>query len=305
MNNTSIHFMRIPEYDPTLLDDKIEEVMRDMISVIELGRKLRENKKIQLKKPVSKLVVIHYDKVFLDNLAIVENYIQEELNANEIEYVNDEKKYIKLNIKPNFEVVYKRCKEIKDTMFTENKMDDPTLKKEDAAAKKEANDISALLKQLSDDEIRAILDKKSIKKNDNEITLNQVLVEKKFLSEYDNDKVFVSLANADCGIRINTETNEDILNSYYCREIINKVQKMRKESGIQINDDIVIVYETKEEKVLKKVCEKHSENIYKALKVPFKNTKPSEEKYKLFKEGSFDIGEEKDKETISITIYKA
>ena len=39
--------------------------MNNMISVIELGRKLREKNKISLKKPIAKLTVINYDKKFL------------------------------------------------------------------------------------------------------------------------------------------------------------------------------------------------------------------------------------------------
>lgn len=70
-----------------------------MITVIELGRKLRESKKLSLKRPIAKLIVINYDKNFLDNLKIVENYIIDELNTNEIEYLEDEDKYIKLGIK--------------------------------------------------------------------------------------------------------------------------------------------------------------------------------------------------------------
>ena len=73
-----------------------------MISVIELGRKLREKNKISLKKPVAKLVIINYDQEFLNNVKNVEKYIVEELNVNEIEYLNDEATYITLGIKPNY-----------------------------------------------------------------------------------------------------------------------------------------------------------------------------------------------------------
>jgi isoleucyl-tRNA synthetase len=66
----SIHFLRIPEYNEKFLDDKIEKMMNNMISVIELGRKLREKNKISLKKPVAKLVVINYDEDFLNNVKI-------------------------------------------------------------------------------------------------------------------------------------------------------------------------------------------------------------------------------------------
>ena len=304
---TSIHFLHIPEYNEKLLDNKIEAVMTHMISVIELGRKLRENKKILLKKPVARLTVINNDKAFLDDLKIVENYIIDELNANEIEYKNNESDYIKLNIKPNFEVLYKKCKEIKDTMVTEEKENDPELKKEEAQAKKEANEIAGIIRKLNENQIRSIITDGKINVGELTITCDQVYIEKKFLPKYEKDKVNVSLANSDCGIMINTETNEKIMNSYYCREIINRIQKLRKESGIQIQDDIVVCYEFKaQSNKLEKVAVEMKENIEKVIKAKFleNKSKPSEDEYAVHKEEIFEIGEGNEKEGINIIIYK-
>ena len=52
----------MPLYDEKFLDEKIEKVMNNMISVIQLGRKIteKEKEKISLKKPVGKLIVINY-----------------------------------------------------------------------------------------------------------------------------------------------------------------------------------------------------------------------------------------------------
>ena len=92
----------MPLYDEKLLDDKIEKVMNNIISVIEIGRKLREKEKISLKKPGAKLFVINYNQEFLNNLKIVEKYIIEEFNVNDIENIKEEETYIKLGIKPEF-----------------------------------------------------------------------------------------------------------------------------------------------------------------------------------------------------------
>jgi len=121
----SIHYLRIPTPDESLIDYQIEETMKNMISVIELGRQLREKKGILLKKPVASIQVINFDKKFLDNLKVVENYIIEELNANEIEYICEEEKFIKLSAKANFETLYRKSKDIKETMRDEEREDDP------------------------------------------------------------------------------------------------------------------------------------------------------------------------------------
>lgn len=243
----SIHFLRIPLYDKQLLDDKIERVMKNMISVIELGRKLREKQKISLKKPIAKLVVINYDQEFLDNLKIVEKYIIDELNINEIEYINDEATYINLGLKPNFEIVFKKSKDIKDDMITLDKMDDPELIEEEKQAKAEGNKLITAIKSLQYEEIRKLIEEGKFDKNGVEISKEQVIIEKKFLPEYEKDKVFVSLANSDCGIRIDKTSNDDIQRSYLSREIVNRIQKLRQKSGIRISDEILVTYGFKDE----------------------------------------------------------
>ena len=302
----SIHFLQIPEYNEKLLDDKIEKIMQNMISVIELGRKLRESKKISLKKPIAKLTIINYDKNFLDNLKIVENYLIEELNANEIEYCEEESKYIKLGIKPNYQVLYTKTKEIKDTILTEGKLDDPVLKKEEEDAKNVANKLAEQINKLTEEQIRELIKNNKIKIEDNTIVFEQVLIEKKFLPEYLKDKVIASLSNSECGIRIDTTTNEKIIESFLSREIINRIQKFRKETGIKLSDVISICYEFEGDvKNLKKVSENYKENIEKVIKAPFNpiEKKPGDD-YKLHKNQKFEIGEGKEKEVMVISIFK-
>ena len=295
-------------FDEKLLDDKIERIMNNMISVIELGRKLREKEKISLKKPVAKLIVINYDQQFLDDLKIVEKYIVEELNVNEIEYINDEATYISLGVKPNYEIVFKRTKEIKDDMITLDKMDDPELIEEEKQAKAEGNKLIEKIKSLQYEEIRKLIEDGKIEKDGVTIPKEYVTVEKKFLPKYEKDKVLASLTNSDCGIRIDKTSNDDIQRSYLSREITNRIQKLRQKNGIQITDEIVVTYDFKDEsksKTLKEVCEKLKDNIEKSIKTTFVSNanKPGDD-FALHAEEEYEIGEEKEKENIKITIYK-
>ena len=103
-------------------------------------------------------------------------------------------------------------------------------------------------------------------------------------------------------------TNDEIQRSYLSREIVNRIQKLRQKSGIQITDDIVVAYNFKDEsqsKNLKEVCEKLKDNIEKTIKTKLVeiSQKPGDD-YALHAEDEFDIGEEKEKEYIKITIYK-
>ena len=299
----SIHFLLIPEYEEHLLDDKIEEIMNNMISVIELGRKLREKNKIMLKKPIAKFSVINYDKKFLDNLKIVENYIVDELNANEIEYIEDESKYIKLTCKPNFPVLYAKMKEIKESITDEEDKD--KLLKEVEEEKKKGNEIASKIKKLSEENIKKIKDEGKVNDEGLEILNTHVLIEKKFLPEYENDKVNACMSNTECGVMIDTTVNEKIMNSYYAREIFHRIQKLRKEIGIKITDNIYVTYEN--DGNLNKIINENKEKMEKDLKakmVKKEKDYKSEEGFELVKESSFEIGEEKNKESITVGIYK-
>jgi isoleucyl-tRNA synthetase len=273
----SIHYLQIPSYNESLIDYKIEEVMNNMITVIELGRQLREKKGLSLKRPVASIQVINFNKTFLDNLKIVEDYIKDELNANELILTEEENKFIKISSKANFEVLYKRSKDLNQMMKDEEKEDDPELKKDAEVAKNEANVIAAVIKTLGESELRELISNKQLKKDGHTITVDQVIIEKKFLKEYEAEKEYCCSSNQECGIRINTASNETIMNAYLAREIVNRVQKLRKETGIKISDNIIVVYsfEGPAEK-LSNVCSKFNDYINKVLKVPFTNEKPDQ-----------------------------
>ena len=193
-------------------------------------------------------------------------------------------------------------------MITLNKKDDPELIKEEKEAKNEANKIAAVIKTLSYEEIRKLIEQGKLEKDNITIEREQVNIEKKFLPKYEKDKVMACLSNSDCGIRIDTTSNEQIMRSYLCREIVNRIQKLRQKTGIQISDDIYVVYDFKDEqksKTLKDICENMKDNIEKTIKTRLVGIKdkPGDD-YALHAEEAYDIGEENEKENINIIIFK-
>jgi len=215
----SIHYLRIPVPKEELINTKIEQIMNNMISVIELGRQLREKNKILLKKPIAYLEVINFNTNFIDNLKIVEQYVIEELNANEILYNVEEEKFLKVSAKPNFEVLYKACKDISQMMKDEEKEDDPELKKEEAQLKQEANAIAALIRKLNDEKLRELITNQSITVDNVKINLDMVIIEKKFIDSFSKDKQHICLTNQECGLRMNVVTNDNLINAYFAREV--------------------------------------------------------------------------------------
>ena len=234
----------------------------------------------------------------------MESYIIDELNTNEIKYANDEDKYLKVSLNPNFEVLYAKSKEIKETMKDENKEDDKDLIQEEKNAKTEANKIASIIKKLNQNKItELVLNGKVQTENKDvpEITKDIVLIKKDFHKNIASDKSYHNLANSECGIRINTTVNEQILNNYYCRDITNKIQKQRKETGIKITDNIIISLNVNENsKTLKKVVEQFKENISKVIKVKLCVGLEEETNYIKHSDVEHNVAEEK----IRILIFK-
>ena len=297
----SIHFLRIPKFDESLLDEEIEITMKNMITVIDMGRLLRDKHNLPTKKPLASIEIINFDKNFLNKLKKVEYYIQEELNVIEILYNPEEEKFIKFSCKPNSENLFRKSKELKEVMKEEQKEDDPEMKKEIELLKNESDNYMASIKTLNVDDLKNIVLKGSVVKNGVSVTLDHILLDRKFLPEYEKDKVNVCLSNIECGIRANTTTNDHIMNTFYCRDFTNKVQKFRKEIGINISDDILVVVGNEIENATKTkhVFTSFADNIQKVLKVPFLYEPRSG--YTLFGISEFTLCED---EEVTINIYK-
>jgi isoleucyl-tRNA synthetase len=207
----SVHFVQIPKHDESLQNQSIEDIMNNFISTIELGRKIREIKKIPLKMPIKKIQVISFDTNFLENLQSVENYVMDELNINEIEYLSDEEKYINLKCKPNFEELFKKSRESEENEDL----------KEKQKLNEETQSMIKLINSLKTNDIRKLIKEKKISIGDKEITLDLVIIEKKFKEEINKEKDYASICNNDCGLRIDLSVNEEIMNKYYIREVNN------------------------------------------------------------------------------------
>lgn len=77
LNQESIHHVMIAQVNEKLLNEAINEKMKDVMSIIETARKLRENKKISLKQPIMALTIVNKSQSFFDNLGPFLSYIEE------------------------------------------------------------------------------------------------------------------------------------------------------------------------------------------------------------------------------------
>ena len=224
----SVHLADYPVYDELLINDEVEEKMDLVRDICSLGRFAREDAKIKVRQPISEVLL---DKNVSKLINEFESVIKEELNVKEITYIDNMTDYLDYIIKPNFREVGK--------MFGSN-----------------VGEFTKLLGTLSVKDIET-LKTDSIKVDfmgsELEITPSMVLITVNVKDGYcssNNGRVFVIL---------NTELNEDLILEGLAREIVRKVQSLRKDNDYVITDRIKLYYDGSE--MIDKTIDKYSDYI--------------------------------------------
>ena len=227
-NKESVHLEDFPKYDDSLINESIEKQMDLIRDICSLGRFAREEAKIKVRQPISELILDSNDEKTIGNLQVI---IKEELNVKNIIFIKDMDKYMEYIVKPNFREVGKLFGP-KVNMFAETLK---TLSHEE-------------ISKLRNEEIEIVFDGNTIKVVPNMVDIN-VKVKEGYCSS-NNGKTFVIL---------NTELTDELILEGIARELIRKIQSMRKEMDLVITDRINVYYNGPEK--LEETLLKHSDFI--------------------------------------------
>lgn len=212
-NEESVHLADFPKYDEALINEEIEvkmDLVRDLIST---GRYVREETKIKVRQPISECLIDGKYEAILGDLV---SLIIEELNVKKVTFVDDLSKYMNFTIKPNFKV----C----GSMFG------PKMK-----------DYQSALLDLHDEDIELILKEETVTidfdggRLDITPDMVDVRIESKegFNVGMENNKFII----------LNTELTRDLIIEGLAREIVSKIQNIRKTNGYEIADRINLYYD--------------------------------------------------------------
>ena len=204
----SVHLASYPVCDESLINDDIEKRMDLVRDLISLGRNVREEEKIKVRQPILEVILDGKNKKILNGL---DDLIKEELNVKNIVFEDDLTKYMDFKIKPNF-------KEAGKVLGSRMK------------------DFVLFLNNLSDSEVRSIVNGNSITFEG--MTIGNELLDVKIASK---DGMKVSMENNNF-IILNTTLNDDLIREGIAREIVSKVQNLRKEKGFDIENRIILYY---------------------------------------------------------------
>ena len=203
----SIHLCHWPKVDEEAIDKNLEKEMDLAYTIVKLGRSARNGANIKNRQPLSKMLVS------TDSLPqYYGDIIKDELNIKEVDFGADLSQHVNFEIKPNLPVLGKAY----------GKMI-PVIRKEIAA--KNQMELAQKIKSGGTETINA---------NGTEIELNSenLLVTMQGIDGY------AFAGEGEIGVVLDTHITDELREERHVREIISKIQNMRKEKGFEVADKI-------------------------------------------------------------------
>lgn len=208
----SVHLADMPTYNESLINENIELRMDLVRSLISIGRYVREETKIKVRQPLQEAILDGKNKDLISDLLPL---IEEELNIKKIIFVDDLNEYMNLSVKPNFKEV--------------GKVFGPLIK-----------EFQTKLAELPSEEITKLQKGENITMmiGDSEKEITPEMVDIRISSK---EGFNVGMENNNFIILETTLTDELILEGI-AREMISKVQQLRKTKDFNVADRITLYY---------------------------------------------------------------
>ncbi len=207
----SVHLCDFPVADESMIDLELESKMDEVLSTVVLGRAARNGANLKNRQPLSRMYVVAPQK--LDSFYA--KIIEEELNLHEVFYVEDATEFTSYNFKPQMRTLGpKYGKKLGDIRTALQQLDGNAAKKElDANGK-------MVITIAGGEQI--------------ELSADDVLIETAQMEGY------FSLSEGGITVALDTELTDELITEGYVRELISKIQNMRKEAEFVVTDHITV-----------------------------------------------------------------
>ena len=207
----TVHLAMYPKADDALIDAALEERMDLVRSVVTMGRGVREKTKIKVRQPLSEILL---DGKFEEKIGYMAGLIQEELNVKEVRFEQDMDAYLNYQIKPDFRVAGPILgAKIKAFGGAVNKLDPKQLLSEMSANGKIVLNLNG---------------------EDTDITSDMVSV------NVNAKEGFSAAQEGDVCVILDTNLTDALIEEGLARELVSKIQQMRKSKDFDMMDRIHI-----------------------------------------------------------------
>ena len=215
----SIHLCDYPEVNEAWIDKDLEANMEELLEIVVLGRACRNTANIKNRQPIGTMYVKSekaMDKFYTDIIA-------DELNVKEVKFADDVESFISYSFKPQLRTVGPKYGKLLNVIRTALSEIDGT------AAMKELRDNGVLVLDIDGNRVE--------------------LAEEDLLIETAQSEGYVTETDGETSVVLDTNLTPELIQEGFVREIISKVQTMRKEAGFEVMDKI-IVYAKDNDKIM-------------------------------------------------------
>ncbi len=209
LTGRSVHLERLPEVREEDRDEPLEDEMRAVRVLVSLGRAGREEVKIRVRQPLGRVVAVVPDGLELRSGTV--ELLKDELNVKSVDFLDSVEGLVSLAARPNF------------------KMLGPRFQKESEA-------VASAIRALSQEELAGYREGEpvSVEVGGRRIPLEQGDLE--VIEESKGDLVVRS--EGGFSVAIDPTLDQELLAEGLAREVVNRTQRLRKESGLEITDRI-------------------------------------------------------------------
>lgn len=216
----SVHLAEFPKYNSALVDKSLERKMENAQTISSLVLSLRAKEKIKVRQPLQKIMIPILDETQKEEILAVSDLIKSEVNVKEIQLLDDASGILVKQIKPNFKALGPKFG-------------------------KDMKSVSSEIQSFSQEQIN-VIEKEgeiSIEINGKMITLETADVE---ISSKDIEGWLV--ANADgLTVALDVTISDELRKEGIARELVNRIQNARKDSGFEVTDKINLTFLNLEE----------------------------------------------------------
>ncbi len=212
-NFESVHLAEFPVFDPAMVNKKLERKMQLAQKVSSLVLSIRQKEKIKVRQPLQKIMIPILDNTQKEDIEAVSTLIKSEVNVKEIELLDDASGILVKQIKPNFKVLGPKFgKDMKAIAAAVGQLGQEDIQKME-----------------SEGELLLELDNKSVnlQLTDVEITSQDI-------------EGWLVASSGSLTVALDVTIDEALRKEGIARELVNRIQNIRKESGFEVTDKIDI-----------------------------------------------------------------
>ena len=209
----SVHLSDFPESNTAFIDTSLEHKMQKAQTISSLTLSLRAKEKIKVRQPLQRIMIPVLDEAQREEIMAVQDLIKSEVNVKAIELIDDASGILVKNIKPNFKVLGPRFG--RDMKVVANAINAMT-----------AQDISTI---ENEGEITVDINGKSVTlaPEDVEITSQDI-------------EGWLVASSGSLTVALDVTLTDELKNEGIARELVNRIQNLRKDSGFEVTDKIEV-----------------------------------------------------------------